>query len=194
MADRDDITQIIADWQRGDKAAENILFEALYKKLHSLAVYCLVSERPGQTLGPTALVHEAYLRFSRAEGLAIADRNHFMALAAGVMRRILVDKARARHAQKRSVEAGFQDSAEPFVSTDMDADEIISVDRALEQLAQQSPRQAQLIELRYFAGFSLEESAAVMDISARTARRDWQVARTRLRMAIEGSPPTGQHG
>jgi len=192
MDDSVDITKMIAEWRRGDKAAENLLFAALYQKLHTLAVHCLRTERHAQTLGPTALVHEAYMRFRRAETLSITDRNHLMALAARVMRRILVDKARARQTARRSGLSDPVDRADEFVRTDADADQIIVIDRALEQLAQQSARQAQLVELRYFAGYTLEESAAVMDISTRTARRDWDVARTRLRIAIDGtsSPPS----
>jgi RNA polymerase sigma factor (TIGR02999 family) len=186
MSDSDDITRMIEAWRRGSKDAENMLFAALYQKLHALAAYCLRTEPSAQSLGPTALVHEAYLRFRKSENLTIADRNHFMALAARVMRRILVDRARARQAERRSAHFDTVEHPEALVRTDADADEIIAIDRALLQLAQQSARQAQLVELRYFAGYTLEESAAVMEISTRTAKRDWDVARTRLRIAIDG--------
>jgi RNA polymerase sigma factor (TIGR02999 family) len=91
-----DITRLIAEWQRGNKAAENALFEALYNRLHTRALHLLCTEPRGQSMGPTALVHEAYLRLERSEGLEIADRNHFLKLAAKVMHQILVDRARAR--------------------------------------------------------------------------------------------------
>jgi RNA polymerase sigma factor (TIGR02999 family) len=96
-----DITRLILEWQHGDKAAENALFEALYKKLHAKALQVLRSEPRGQSMGPTALVHEAYLRLERAERLEITDREHFVKLVAKVMRGILVDRARARLSAKR---------------------------------------------------------------------------------------------
>jgi len=182
------ITRLIEDWQRGDKAAENALFDAMYHRLHALAVQCLRGEQPGQSLGATALVHEAYLRFTRAERLDIADRAHFLALAARVMRRILVDRARARQSAKRGAKPVRVEMADSLVRTDADADQIIGVDRALESLATQSQRLATLVELRYFAGYSFEESALVLGVAERTVRRDWQVARTRLKLALDGTP------
>jgi RNA polymerase sigma-70 factor (ECF subfamily) len=185
-----EITRLIEAWQRGDKSAENALFDAMYSRLHRLAVQCLRSERPGQTLGATALVHEAYLRFETSERLDIVNRSHFLALAARVMRRVLVDKARARQADRRGNDPAPVELTEALVRTDADAERILAVDCALDELAAQSARLAQLVELRYFAGYTIEESAAVLGLSARTARRDWQVARTRLRVAIDGSTAT----
>ena len=182
-----EITRLIKQWQAGDKAAENALFEALYAKLHAIAARFLRSEAPGQTLGATALVHEAYLRFQRAERLDIAGSSHFLALAARVMRRILVDRARARRSEKRAGDRISLDAGDALLVSDAEADEILKVDLALETLAKQSPRQVQIVELRYFAGFNEEESAAALGISARTVRREWQVARTRLRLAIDGA-------
>jgi RNA polymerase sigma factor (TIGR02999 family) len=185
-----EITRLIKRWQAGDKAAENELFEAIYAKLHAIAMHFLRTEAPGQTLGATALIHEVYLRFQRAERLDIAGSSHFLALAARVMRRILVDKARARRADKRAVDRIPLDAGDAFLAnflvSDAGVDEILKVDRALESLSKQSPRQVQIVELRYFAGFSEEESASALGISPRTVRREWQVARTRLRMAIDG--------
>jgi RNA polymerase sigma factor (TIGR02999 family) len=182
-----EITLLIGAWQRGDPNAENALFEALYRRLHGIALQCLRNEAPGQTLGATALVHEAYLRFHNAESLTITNRAHFLALAARVMRRILVDRARARRSAKRDARMVQEDEAEMFLITVREADQILAVDRALEGLSLQSPRQARLVELRYFAGFSEDESATALGISSRQARRDWQVARTRLRIAIDGT-------
>lgn len=104
------------------------------------------------------------------------------------MRQILIDRARARLSAKRCHQQIHSDDFDLFVRTDRDADEILAVDEALRELTRQSPRQSQLVELRYFAGYSLEESAAVLGVSQRTARRDWQVARTRLKVAIDGTP------
>lgn len=186
MDSRGEITALIERWQAGDKAAENALFEALYAKLHAIAARFLRSEAAGRSLGATALVHEAYLRFQQAHQLDINGRSHFLALAARVMRRILVDKARQRRSDKRTGDRVPLDAAEFFPITDSDADEILEVDFALEKLSKQSPRQVQIIELRYFAGFNEEESATALGISPRTVRREWQVARTRLRIAIDG--------
>jgi RNA polymerase sigma factor (TIGR02999 family) len=181
-----EITQLIQAWQRGDRDAENQLFQALYDRLHSIAQHCLRSESPGRTLNATGLVHEAYLRFQRAEPLNIYNRAHFLALAARVMRRILVDRARARNTGKRDSGAAVAETETWFMAA-KEADEILAVDRAMETLAGQSERQARMVELRYFAGFSEEESAAALGISTRQVRRDWEVARVRLRIAIDGS-------
>ena len=187
MAEFGDITRLISDWQRGDKGAESAVFEALYQRLHSIAIQCLRGEGPGQSMGATALVHEAYLRFMGSERLEIVNRAHFLALAARVMHRVIVDKARARRSFKRGGDQVRTEVTPMLVGTDEDADQILAVDRALEDLELQSQRQAQLVQLRYFAGYTIEESAAVLGISDRTARREWQVARTRLRLAIDGT-------
>jgi RNA polymerase sigma-70 factor (ECF subfamily) len=187
MSPQGEITRLIADWQRGDAAAENALFELLYARLHSIALQCLRGE-PLQTIGATALVHEAYMRFKSAENLEIANRAHFLALAARVMRRILVDRARARCSVKRHGIKVPPEAVEALFASDSEAEQILSVNAALDSLSRRSPRQAQLVEFRYFGGFSEEESAAALGISVRTARREWQVARTRLRMAIDGTP------
>jgi len=181
-----EITNLISQWQRGDKTAEDALFKALYHKLHVMALHYLRGERKGDSLGATALVHEAYLRFEQSEGLRILNRTHFLALAARVMRRILVDRARARSAAKRSAEAASCEDADLF-GTDSQAEEVLAVNLAMESLARQSQRQAQLVELRYFGGFNEDEAAGILGISVRTVRREWQVARTRLKIAIDGA-------
>jgi RNA polymerase sigma factor (TIGR02999 family) len=189
---RDDITRLISEWQRGDKASENALFEALYRKLHARALQVLRSEPRGQSMGPTALVHEAYLRLERSERLEITDRHHFLRLVANVMHRILVDRARARRSEKRGGDQVRVQESDQLVRTDADADEILAVDLALGELKRQSPRLAQLVVLKYYAGYTLEESAVVMGVSERTAKRDWEQARVRLQIAIdgaEGAPP-----
>ena len=182
-----DITGLLVEWQRGNRAAERSLFDALYAVLHRIALQCLRTEWADQTLGATALVHEAYLRFSRSQPLTIADRNHFLALSARVMRRIVVDHARARRADKRRGERVRVEEGESIVRTDRDADEILAVESALEMLRKHSPRQEKLVELHWFAGYSMNESAGILGISPRTARREWQVARVRLQEAIDGA-------
>ena len=115
MADRGDITLMIQEWQRGDKTAEERLFSVLYTRLHNIAAACLAGEPYAQSLGPAALLHEAYLRFNRSEAIAVYDRHHFTALAARVMRRILVGRARSRLARKRNAEVGWVEKAEALV-------------------------------------------------------------------------------
>lgn len=183
-----EITRLIEDWQRGDKSAENALFDAMYHRLHQLALHCLRTERADQSMGATALIHEAYLRFNRSENLAIADRAHFLALSARVMRRILVDRARARQTAKRGADGRPVELDDALVRTDSDADQILSIDRALESLGQRSKRLATLVELRCFAGYTLEECAAALGVAERTAKRDWKVAMVRLQQAIDGVP------
>ena len=181
-----EITQLIGQWQEGNREAEGALFSALYDSLHKLAMRVVRSERQGQSLGPTALVHEAYLRLTRAEKIDLSGRSHFLALSARVMRRILVDRARARRAVKRDavmVSAEWID----LVRTDEDADAILSVDLAMETLASDSPEQCQIVELRYFAGYSEEQCATILGTSTRTVRRRWQVARVRLKGLIDGT-------
>lgn len=182
-----DITRLISAWRGGDKNAENALFEALYKHLHSKALGLLRREPRGGSLGATALVHEAYLRFQRSACLEVADRNHFLKLAAKVMHQIVVDRARARHSEKRGGDVVRVEQTDQLVCTDADADQILAVDLALGQLQRHLPRQAQLVELKYFAGYTLEESAMVLGVSQRTLKRDWDQARVRLQIAIEGA-------
>ena len=185
MDPKGDISQLISNWQSGDKAAESALFEALYRRLHTTAIHCLRNEGRGQSLSATALVHEAYLRFQKSEKLEIADRGHFVALAAQVMRRVVVDRARARRSEKRGGGLIRVEESDALVASDAEAEEILGIDQALVDLSRHSPRQAQLVELRFFAGYSTAEAAAILDISERTARREWLIARTRLRMAID---------
>jgi RNA polymerase sigma factor (TIGR02999 family) len=184
--DNPDITQLILRWQNGDKSAEESLFNALYDSLHDLARRCLRTEPQGRTLGATALVHEAYIRFQNSHELNIIDRQHFLALAARVMRHILVDKARARKTRPH-LEQPASEEEWGIVQSDVDAEEIIAVDSALDELFQHSERQARIVELRYFGGYSFEECASLLSISAKTAQRDWQLARIRLRIAVHGT-------
>jgi RNA polymerase sigma factor (TIGR02999 family) len=186
MADAE-ITLLIAEWQDGNRAAEAALFDALYRDLHRIALQVLRSEPSGRTLGATELLHEAYIRFNKTQGLSVANRSHFLALAARVMRRLLVDRARARKAEKRGADPLRVEATESIVQADPDADRIIAVDRALEELGENSSRLSRLVELRYYAGYTLEESAEILGVSTRTARREWQVARTRLRGIIDGA-------
>jgi RNA polymerase sigma factor (TIGR02999 family) len=182
-----EITQLLRQWQQGDREAERALFDALYRNLHDIAIGCLRSEQDAGSLGPTALVNEAYLRFANAGALSLADRNHFLALTARVMRRIIVDRARARKSRKRGgreLKAQFHDE---LAGTAEDPDVILAVDVALRKLDEEFPRPAKIVELHFFGGLSMEETAAILGVSSRTARRDWQWARLRLKVAIDGA-------
>ena len=126
MGPAGEITRLISDWQRGAPGAESALFDALYKKLHSLALQCLQGERRDQAPGATSLVHEAYLRFRQAQDLEIVNSSHLLALAARVMRRIVVDRARARRSEKRGGDAVPIEISDALVSRDSDADQILA--------------------------------------------------------------------
>lgn len=146
----------------------------VYAELRRLAAAHLAREAAGQTLQPTALVHEAYLR------LAHFERNQFLAAAATAMRRILIDRARARKAEKRGGGRGRADIDPGRVAAPERSDELLALDEALIRLAAKDPRKAKLVELRYFAGLTLDEAAAALDISPATADRDWAFARAWL--------------
>jgi RNA polymerase sigma-70 factor (ECF subfamily) len=186
-----DIARLISEWRCGSLNAEQALFEELYRELHRIAIHVLRAEPRGRSLGPTALVHEAYVRLTTVRKMSIEDRTHLLALAARVMRRILVDRARARKTDKRGGDPVALELSEELVRTDRDADQIIGVDQALDRLQQSAPRQCMLVELRYFAGYTIEESAQILGVSTRTARREWQVARARLKGAIDGTIGSG---
>jgi RNA polymerase sigma-70 factor (ECF subfamily) len=174
---------LLDQWQAGDRKAEAELFTAMYDALRAIAARCVRNEISGGSLGPTALVHEVYLRFVKAENINLNGRSHFLALSAQVMRRILVDRARARCAAKRNgIALEFGD----LVQTDRDADQIVAVDRAMEALSRDFPDEAKIVELRWFAGYSEDECASILTISSKTVQRRWKVARTRLKLLIGG--------
>ena len=175
-----DVTQLLHAWRAGDIQAGDALVRVLYRELRDMARKRLRSERPGATLQTTALVHEAYLRLVDQRKVAWRDRGHFLALAATMMRRVLVDRARARRAGKRG--AGeplitLTDAANAGVNS---ADQVLDVDRAIERLAAAFPRPAQVVEMRFFGGLELEEIGAVLGITERTVKRDWAFARAWL--------------
>jgi RNA polymerase sigma-70 factor (ECF subfamily) len=180
-----DITQLIAQVRKGDEAASEDLFRRVYRELRHLAAYYMRSERRDHTLQPTALVHEAYLRLIDQRDLPGESRAHFFGVAASVMRRILIDHARAHRADKR----GGRDVKVPLDEAPALAAEnlgyLIEVDQALERLAVLDPRQARIVELRFFGGLSIEEIANILDIGPRTVDRDWRLAKAWLRSELE---------
>lgn len=175
-ADPEDVTGLLRAWRAGEAGAGEQLLERIYTELKRLAASQLSRERPDHTLQTTALVHEALLRLIDQRGVDWRDRAHFFGLAATMMRRILVDHVRARLARKRTRP---ESSAEGDAASIRDA-ELVDLDRALSALAQSHPRQARVVELRYFADLDVEEVALCLGVSAPTVKRDWRFARAWL--------------
>jgi RNA polymerase sigma factor (TIGR02999 family) len=176
-----DVTALLVEWSHGDEAALERLLPLIYDECRRIASRQLRREHRQHTLDPTALVHEAYLRLVDQRHASWENRAHFYGVVAQVMRRILVDYARARSAQKRGGSAIFLslDAAREESSCAHIAD-IVAIDDALERLAARDPDQVRIIELRFFAGFSVEETARILDRSPRTIKREWQLAKAWL--------------
>ena len=174
-----DVSDLLQKWQSGDQEALQALVPVVYQELHRLAHHYLRGERPNHTLQSTALVHEAYLRLARQNPAHFADRNHFVAVAALSMRQILVEYARSRHAAKR--DGGYKLTLDDAVSLLKGRSvELVALDDALKDLAQLDPEQGQIVELRFFGGLSIEETAQVLGISPATVKRHWTTARVWL--------------
>jgi RNA polymerase sigma factor (TIGR02999 family) len=191
-ADARDITALLKAWGQGDRAALDELTPLVYGQLRRLAGRYLRKERAGHSLQTTALVHEAYLRLVRADDAEWHDRVHFFAVCANVMRRILVDHARKRASAKRggpAVELGGADvDLEQLPAHESErAIELVALDDALTALAAIDPRRARVIELRFFGGLSVEETAAALDVSPQTVMRDWKLARAWLTRELRGT-------
>ena len=181
------VTRLLFQLHEGDAEALDRLVSLVYDELRTLARAQLRGEAIGHTLGSTALVHEAYLRLARREKLVAEDRRHFFAIAAQAMRRVLIDHARSRRRKKRGsgiVLRSLDDVTAFFV--DDAADELTAIDEAVERLALASPRAARVVECRFFAGLTLQETAEILDVSLKTVQRDWLLARAWLRKEIEG--------
>jgi len=182
----------------GEVAAADELLPLLYDELHALAESCMRSERSPHTLQPTALLHETYLRLVGQSSVAVHGRNHFFILAAQVMRRILVDHARGRDRLKRggdwrrvTIESVERSIAADAVPAEDEVD-LLRLHDALDRLAEQDPRKARLVELRFFAGFGLDESASILGVARSTASDDWRMARAWLRHQLRRRGEDGQ--
>lgn len=177
------ISELLAQWHAGDRGALDQLFPLVYRELRARARGQL-ARQPSSLLGPTALVHETFLKLVDAAQASWADRNHFFAVASLAMRQILVDAARRKLADKR----GAGQSAEPLDEAAHGwagpARELLELDEALEELRAVDPRLVRVVELRFFGGLSFEETAEVLELSPRTAKRDWRKARALLQRAL----------
>ena len=171
---------MLVAWGQGDQAALEQLIPLVHGELRRIARGCLRQERPDHTLQATALVNEAFLRLVDVRQVSWRDRAHFLAMAARLMRRILVDFARTRHAAKRGGDAVRVSLAEAHGLADRPGHDLVALDEALSALAVRDARKARVVELRFFAGLSVEETALVLEVSRDTVLRDWRLARAWL--------------
>jgi RNA polymerase sigma factor (TIGR02999 family) len=176
----DDVTQLLVKWSNGNKAAINQLMPPIYQELRRLTSRYLRKKRHGHTLQSTALVNEAYLRLVDHSNLRWQDRAQFFALAARLMRNILIDHARSHHYAKRGGKAKKVSLDEAAVLTEEGAAELVALDDALTSLAKVDPRKSQVVELRFFGGLNIEETAGVLKISSMTVQREWRWAKAYL--------------
>ena len=178
------VTELLRNWSDGDKQAQEKLFQIVYSELHQQAARYLRHEHPGLSLQTTDLIHEAYLRLINQQHVDWQNRLHFFAIAAKVMRRILVDHVRSRQAAKRGgsdIRLPLEDAMVVLPGQDLD---FVALDEVLTRLAAMDPQQSQVVELRFFSGLSVEETAKVLDVSERTVKRDWNVAKAWLRREL----------
>ena len=186
-----DITQLLVAWGNGDKAALDRLMPIVHDELRRLAHGSMRREPAGHILQTTALVNEAYLKLVNERAIRWQDRAHFYAVAAQMMRRILVDYARARKAAKRGGGAVRVSLDEAAAASEQRADDLIALDEALERLARIDERKSRVTEYRFFAGLSVEETAAVLGVSPDTVMRDWRLARAWLYRELDAEAGYG---
>ena len=185
------ITQLLQAWGNGDQQALEKLIPLVYRELHRLAERYMADERPGHTLQTTALVNEAYLRLVGVRGVTWQNRAHFFAICASTMRRILVDFARARQYQKRGGDVVAVTIEDALEVSDKPGVDLVALDDALNGLAKLDPRKTHVVELRFFSGLSVEETAEALNISPETVMRDWKFARVWLARELSGKEPDG---
>lgn len=188
MALEHEITRLLADLRTGERGALDRLFSLVYEELRVRAERELRRRTPGETLSTTVLVHELYIKLADATPLAIGDRRHFFALAARAMRQIVVDHARRALAQKRGGGVRATTLDVPDLAPAVEPAEFLALDRALAELSELDERLARTVELRFFGGLSVEETAEMMEVSPRTVKRDWRKARAFLHRAMADGP------
>jgi RNA polymerase sigma-70 factor (ECF subfamily) len=182
-----EVTQLLIDLRAGNRDAEAKLIPLVYAELRQLAAHYLRGERADHTLQPTALVHEAYIRLTKLHDIDWKSRSHFFATAAAIMRRILVDHARAQLADKREALHNAVSLEDVLVVSPNRSSDLIALDEALKKLAQLDIRRSKIVELRFFGGLSEEETGEVLGLSSRTVKRDWRVAKAWLYEELHAS-------
>ena len=187
MADsKQDISVILKDWSGGNRTSADALLTIVYDELRKIAAQYLSKERSGHTLQPTALVHEAYMKLVDISDIKWQDRAHFFAVSANVMRHILVDHARAKRAAKRGGSAQRIELDDAIsLSNERDLD-LLDVDEALKELAKFDEQQCRIVEMRFFGGLTIEETAHVVGVSPATVKREWSMAKAWLRRRLQG--------
>ena len=184
---RQNVTQLLVEWRGGDAGALERLYPLVEPELHRLAHHYMSRERAGHTLQTTAILNEAYLRLVDNPTPRWQDRTHFVAAAARLMRRIMVDHARERRSLKRGGSALKVTLDEAALVSEARSEELLALDEALEGLAAQDPRKSQIVELRYFGGLTVEETAEFLELSPRTVEREWTMAKAWLYRALDSS-------
>jgi RNA polymerase sigma factor (TIGR02999 family) len=182
-----DVTQLLQAWSVGEQDALAKLTPLVYQELHRLAQHYMAQERPGQTLQATALVHEAYLRLVDVKKLNWQNRAQFFGVSAQFMRRILVDRARSRRSLKRGGDAQPVSFDEALVLSPEPGQDLVALDDALKTLATMDPRRSRVVELRFFGGLTVEETAEVLHVSPETVMHDWKLAKAWLLRELGGS-------
>lgn len=188
----DDVTRLLQEWRNGSREALDRLIPLVYAELRAQAARYMAKERGNRTLQTTALVHEAYVKLVDQRSVEWQNRAHFFGIAAQLMRRILVDDARHRRRNKRGggvVPENLDDLAVAAPALGVDAIDALALDRALQELEKLDPEQARLVELRFFGGLTLEETATVLDVSPATVKREWAIAKGWLYRALTGGAP-----
>ena len=182
-----DVTQLLRAWSEGDQQALEKLTPLVYAELHRRAHWQMANERSGQTLQTTALVNEIYLQLVDLRGVTWRDRAHFFALSSRLIRRVLIDAARAKAAQKRGGRASHVELDENLLVSQEPPADVIALDDALTALAAIDERKSQVVELRFFGGLGIEETAEVLKVSPETVKRDWKLAKAWLRRELRNS-------
>src|SRR5882724_7933755 len=182
-----EVTQLLVAWRNGDEAARDELMPLVYQELHRLAHQYMSRERPGHTLQTSALVNEAFLRLADQRDVQWQNRAHFIGIAGQMMRRILVDYARNRGYAKRGGSALQVSLDEQLIVSEERSAEVVALDDALQSLARLDERKSRLVELRFFGGLSIEETAEVLGVSPGTVMRDWTLAKAWLRREMSGN-------
>src|SRR5215216_7501880 len=180
----DQITQLLKDWGNADQAARDLLIPLVYEELRRMAHQHMRKERPGHTLQTSALVHEAFVRLVESNRVQWQNRAHFFGIAARMMRRILVDHARSRQYAKRGGDVRRVSLDEVAIVSEERAADVVALDDALNSLAAVDQRKSQGVELRFFGGLSIDETATVLEVSPDTVMRDWSMAKTWLHRAL----------